>query len=121
MNSKAIASYRTQQVAITSPTKQAALLMEAAQVHLYRAIVAVEDKEYNDLAKALNTLCDILDEASSRLNYETQNDLVDNLSTMYLKWKCKLIDIAKTKNISALELMYSQVGEIKKAWEHANG
>lgn len=117
MNSKAIASYRTQQVSAASPEKQAALLMEAGQVHLFRAIVAIQDKKYNDLSKALNTLCDILDEASSRLDYNSPNELVDNLSTIYIGWRYKLIDIAKTKNISTLELMSTQFGEIKKAWE----
>lgn len=117
MNNQAIASYRTQQVSTASPEKQAALLMEAGQVFLYRAKVAIQDKKYNDMAASLIRVADIVTEAELRLNKEVGGELVINLSALYSWWTLKLLEVSKTRDIATVELLVSQFGELKSSWE----
>jgi flagellar biosynthetic protein FliS len=80
---RAIGAYRSQQVTNTSPEQQAALLMEAGQVHIAKAIKAINEKDYNSMATALSRLCDVINEAIFRLDHESDGDLINNLFKIY--------------------------------------
>ena len=58
----AVDSYRKQQVLVFSAEKQAALLMEAGQVSISKAIKAIKEKNFNEMGSRLLRSIDIIDE-----------------------------------------------------------
>ena len=112
-----VTAYRTQQVSSANPEQQAALLMEAGQVFLFKAKSAIQKKDFNVMATSLGRVAEIINEAEFRLSSDETNELVINLSALYSWWIAKLLQIAKTKNISDIDALITQFGEIKSSWE----
>ena len=75
--------YLAQRVLGASPEQQAALLMEAGQLFLGKAIRAMEQKEPFEVARYLGQVAKIINESIIRLNREDGGELVQNLLKVY--------------------------------------
>lgn len=60
----------------------------------------------------------ILEELHRRLNHEQGGELVDNLMRLYGWWGREIIASGETGDVHRLKIIATQMGEIRKAWEH---
>ena len=109
--------YLEQRIIGASPEKQAALLMEAGQLFLSKAIRAINDKQYFDMAKYLGRVTDILLETTLRLNRNDGGELVTNLQKIYGWWTDEILEASRTKDTTKLLLVSKHMGVIRQAWE----
>jgi flagellar protein FliS len=109
--------YLAQRVLGASPEQQAALLMEAGQLFLGKAIRAMEQKDYSLLARHLGQVAKIVNEAVLRLNMEDGGELVQNLLKIYTWWNAELFEAGSTKDPARLRMVSHHMGQIRQAWE----
>jgi flagellar biosynthetic protein FliS len=60
----------------------------------------------------------ILAELTRRLNHDQGGELVDNLIRVYDWWGRELLDAGAQDDGYRLKLIASQMGEIRRSWEH---
>jgi flagellar protein FliS len=109
-------TYLEQKILGATPERQAALLMEAGQMFLNRAIKAINDKNYKDMAKYLTRVGEIILEAEVRLNPDG-GLLVDNLQRIYEWWTAEIMEAAQTRETEKLSTVSKHMGTIRSAWE----
>jgi flagellar protein FliS len=109
--------YLAQRVLGASPEQQAALLMEAGQLFLGKAIRAMEQKDYSLLARHLGQVAKIVNESVIRLNMEDGGELVQNLLKIYTWWNAELFEAGSTKDPARLRMLSHHMGQIRQAWE----
>ncbi len=109
--------YLAQRVMGASPEQQAALLMEAGQLYLGKAIRAMEQKDFHQLAKHLGQVGKIVNESTLRLNMEDGGELVQNLLKIYNWWNSELFEAGNTKDAARLRVLSHHMGQIRQAWE----
>lgn len=110
-------AYLVQRVMGASPEQQAALLMEAGQRFLGKAVKAMEQKDPLGTARSLDRVAEIIVEAGFRLNREDGGELVENLLKVYDWWTREIIEASATKNAARLKAISHHMGEIRQAWE----
>jgi flagellar biosynthetic protein FliS len=110
-------AYLTQRVLGASPEQQAALIMEAGQRHLGRAIQALARNDSSGMASSLTRTLDAIIEATLRLNYEDGGELVLNLEKLYDLWTRHLVAAGHNREAAPLEVVVQQMGDIRVAWE----
>lgn len=110
-------SYLVQRVMGAGPEQQAALLMEAGQKFLGKAIRAIERKDHLEAGRCLRRVTDIINESTSRLNYEDGGELVENLLKIYDWWTREVLEASRVRDTARLGLVSTQMGEIRQAWE----
>lgn len=110
-------TYLVQRVMGAGPEQQAALLMEAGQRFLGKAIRAMELRDHFEMARCLSRVSEIINEATLRLNHEDGGELVQNLVKIYDWWTWELFEASSTKDPARLEAVSFHMGEIRKAWE----
>jgi flagellar protein FliS len=110
-------TYLVQRVLGASPEQQAALLMEAGQRFLGKAIKAMEQKDHVGSARSLDRVAEIITEAAFRLNHEDGGELVDNLLKVYDWWTSEILEATASKNAALLRVISHHMGEIRHAWE----
>ena len=110
-------AYLVQRVMGASPEQQAALLMEAGQRFIGRAIVAIGARKHGDTAHCLKRVTDIIAEADLRLNREDGGELVQNLERIYDWWTREVLEASITKDTVKLEAVSRHMGELRQAWE----
>lgn len=114
---KSADAYRTHRILGASPEQQAALIMEAGQLHLGRAIRALTD---NNLPAAINSflrVSEVILEATVRLDLEGGGELAQNLKRLYDHWTTEIMIASKAKDTARLEAVVHGMGEIRMAWE----
>lgn len=110
-------AYLTQRVMGASPEQQAALLMEAGQRHLGKAIKAMEQKQHAVVAQSLDRVAAVITEAAFRLNHEGGGELAKNLLKIYDWWTGLLLEASQSREVAKLRLVSNHMGEIRQAWE----
>jgi len=113
-------TYLAQRVLGANPEQQAALLMEAGQKYMGRAIKAIEQKDHAETGRCLTRVTDVITESALRLNYEDGGELVDNLAKVYTWWTSEIFEASKVKDVARLGIISNQMGEIRQAWEQLN-
>lgn len=114
---KSADSYLIQRVLGASPEQQAALLMEAGQRFLGKALQAYERKDHSEVSRSLIRVTEIINECYCRLNHEDGGELVENLTKMYGWWSAEIMEASKTKEFARLKSVSAHMGEIRLAWE----
>lgn len=109
--------YLAQRVLGASPEQQAALLMEAGQLFLGKAIRAMERKEHSEVARHLGQVAKIINEAVVRLNMEDGGEVVQNLMKIYAWWTSELFRAGGSKDTAILKAVSGHMGQIRQAWE----
>jgi len=110
-------TYLTQRVMGAGPEQQAALLMEAGQRFLGKAIKAMEQNHNVEVARCLDRVAEIITEAAFRLNHEEGGELVENLVKVYDWWTREIFEATTTKEVARLKVISHHMGEIRQAWE----
>ncbi len=114
---KSADAYLTQRILGTSPEQQAALIMEAGQLHLGKAIQSLTQ---NDLAAATGSflrVSEVIQEASIRLNREDGGEAAKNLERLYNFWTRELMVASRAKDTTRLAAVARGMGDIRQAWE----
>ena len=109
--------YLAQRIMGASPEQQAALLMEAGQLFLGKAIRAMEQKEPFEVARYLGQVAKIINESIIRLNREDGGELVQNLLKVYGWWTSELFEAGSSKDTARLRVLSHHMGQIRQAWE----
>ena len=110
-------AYLVQRVMSAGPEQQAALLMEAGQRFLGKAIKAMGQANHLEVSRCLSRVTEIIHEATVRLNFEEGGELVENLGRVYDWWISEIFEASATKDPSRLEAISHYMGEIREAWE----
>lgn len=115
---KSTDAYLAQRVLGASPEQQAALIMEAGQLHVGRAIQALSLNDTASAARSFIKVSEVIMEATLRLNQKDGGELVQNLEKLYGWWSKEIMAASYTKDLGRLEVVMSAMGEIRQAWEH---
>ncbi len=110
-------AYLIQRVMSAGPEQQAALLMEAGQRFIGKAIQAMETSNHMEVGRCLSRVTEIINEATLRLNHEEGGELVNNLSKVYDWWIWEVFEASSTKDTDRLRVLSRHMGEIRQAWE----
>ena len=109
--------YLAQRVLGASPEQQAALLLEAGQLFLGKAIRAMEQRDHSLLARHLGQVAKIINEAVLRVNREDGGELAHNLLKIYAWWTSELFEASSSKDAAKLRVVSHHMGQIRQAWE----
>jgi flagellar biosynthetic protein FliS len=109
--------YVAQRILGASPEQQAALLMEAGQLFLGKAIVAMDQKDPFQVARYLGQVAKIINESVIRLNMKDGGELVQNLLKVYSWWTSELFEAGSSKDTDRLRVLSHHMGQIRQAWE----
>ncbi len=110
-------AYLSQRILGASPEQQAALIMEAAQLHLGKAIQALNKQDLSGTALSLYRVTEALTEATVRLNREDGGELVHRLDKLYEWWAKEILLACEERDTARMETVAMQMGEIRQAWE----
>ena len=110
-------TYLTQRVLGADPAQQAALLMEAGQRYLGKAIQAMAKKDHFEVAKCLDRVAEIITESVLRLDHDEGGELSRHLLRVYDWWTRELFEASRTRDKARLEALSQHMGEIRQAWE----
>jgi len=110
-------TYLAQRVMGAGPEQQAALLMEAGQRFLGKAIKAMEQNQHSEVARCLSRVTEIITESAFRLNHEDGGELAQNLLKVYDWWTREIFEATSTRDVARLAVISRHMGEIRQAWE----
>ena len=99
---KSADTYLTQRILGASPEQQAALIMEAGQLHLGKAIRSLNE---NNLPAAVNSflrVSEVILEATARLDLEGGSELAQNLKRLYDFWTAEIMLASKARDTARL-------------------
>jgi flagellar protein FliS len=94
------------------------LLLEGGQRLLEKAEEAIRRQEPMIRDHYLRRVLAILQELNRRLNHEQGGELVDNLIQVYDWWGREVVEAGEQEDVDRLKLIASQMGEIRRSWEH---
>jgi flagellar secretion chaperone FliS len=114
---KSADAYLSQRVLGASPEQQAALIMEAGQLHLGRAIHALSLNDAAGAARSFTRVSDVIAEATLRLNLKDGGELAQNLEKLYGWWAREILAANDAKELARLKVVMTAMGEIRQAWE----
>lgn len=114
---KSADTYLTQRILGASPEQQAALIMEAGQLHLGRAIQFLTQNDPSAAARSFLRVSEVIMEASVRLDMENGGELAQNLSNLYAWWSREIMEASYVKDTARLSAVVQAMGEIRQAWE----
>ena len=110
-------AYLAQRVRGASPEQLAAIIMEAGQLHLGRAIQALDR---NDPAAATNSfirITEVIKEANLLLNLEGGGELAVNLQKLYRWWMKEIMLASRDKDTVRLAVVSQAMGDLRQTWE----
>ena len=110
-------AYLSQRILGTSPEEQAALIMEAGQLHLGRAILALDRSDLSAATRSYIRVSEVIQEATLRLDLEGGSELAQNLAKLYSWWTREIMAASRTKDTKRLAAVADGMGEIRQAWE----
>lgn len=114
---KSADTYLTQRILGADPEQQAALIMEAGQLHLGKAIAALTKNDLPAATRSFIRVSEVIMEATIRLNLEEGGELAQNLQKLYAFWTSEIMVAGQTRNSARLEAVMRGMGEIRQAWE----
>jgi len=114
---KSTDAYFAQRIMGASPEQQAALLMEAGQLFLGKAIKAVNENNHSEAARCYIRVSEIINESICRLNQEDGGELALNLFKLYNWWTSEIYEASRLKDTVRLGAVATYMGEIRQAWE----
>ncbi len=114
---KIVDAYLTQRIMSASPEQQAALIMEAGQLHLSKAIQALVQNDLPFATQSFMRFSEVIMEANLRLNHEGGGELVQNLERYYGFWMKEVMHASYAKDQARLAAVAASMGEIRQAWE----
>jgi flagellar protein FliS len=100
------------------PEHMVVLLLEAGQRHLAKAQEAIQRRNPVIRDRCISRVLAVLTELVNRLNHEQGGALVDNLVRIYEWWGREVVEAGAQDDLPRLELIHSQMGEIRRSWEH---
>ena len=110
-------AYLTQRVLGASPEQQAALIMEAGQLHLGKAIQALTQKDLPAATRSFIRVSEVIKEATLRLDLEEGGEAAHNLSKLYEWWSREIMAASYLRDTTRLAAVARGMGEIRQAWE----
>ena len=110
-------AYLNQRILGASPEQQAALIMEAGQLHLGRAIQALARNDFDAATRSYIRVSEVIQEATIRLDLEQGGEAAQSLAKMYDWWTREIMAASRTKDSARLARVASSMGEIRQAWE----
>lgn len=113
-------AYLSQRILGTSPEQQAALIMEAGQLHLGRAIQALNQNDFSAATQSYIRVSEVIQEATLRLNREGGGELAQNLAKLYDWWMRVVMDASRTRDTNRLAAVAQGMGEVRQAWEECH-
>ena len=117
---KSADAYLTQRVFGASPEQQAALIMEAGQLHLGRAIQALERQDFSAATRSYIRVSEVIQEATIRLDLEDGGEAARSLAKLYAFWTRELMIASRDQNSAQLKAIAAGMGEIRQAWEETH-
>ena len=113
---RSAATYLAQRVLGASPEQQAALIMEAGQMHLGKAIQALIQDDVSSAACSFLRVTEVLQEATLRLDLENGGELAQNLENLYGWWSKEIMLASQIKDLDRLKAVGNAMGGIREAW-----
>lgn len=110
-------AYLSQRILGASPEQQAALIMEAGQLHLGRALQALDRSDFSAATTSYIRVTEVIQEAKLRLNLENGGEAAHSLVKLYDWWTQELRAASRAKSAARLAAMAASMGEIRQAWE----
>jgi flagellar protein FliS len=110
-------SYLTQRALGASPEQQAALIMEAGQLHLGKAIQSLNRNDFYAAATSFIRVGEVIQEANLRLDLEGGGELASNLEKLYAWWMKEIMLASHAKDMQRLAAVAHGMGEIRQTWE----
>ena len=110
-------AYLSQRILGASPEQQAALIMEAGQLHLGRAIQALARNDFDAATRSYIRVSEVIQEATMRLDLEQGGEAAQSLAKMYDWWTREIMAASRTRNSARLAAVASSMGEIRQTWE----
>lgn len=110
-------AYLSQRILGTTPEQQAALIMEAGQLHLGRAIQALNRSDLSAATRSYIRVSEVIQEATLRLDLEGGGELALHLAKLYGWWTREIMAASRTKDTNRLAAVADGMGEIRQAWE----
>ncbi len=110
-------AYLTQRVMAASPEQLAALIMEAGQLHLGRAIQALDRNDTSAATSSFIRMTEVIKEANVQLNLEDGGELARNLQKLYGFWMKEIMLASRAKDTARLAAVAQGMGEIRQTWE----
>ena len=114
---KSADTYLTQRILGASPEQQAALIMEAGQLHLGRAIRSLNENNVPAAVNSFLRVSEVIMEATVRLDLEGGSDLAHNIKRLYDFWTAEIMMASKARDTNRLAAVAQGMGEIRSAWE----
>ena len=114
---KAAEQYLVQRVQGASPEQLVAMLLEGGQRFLNLAMTAMRNHDIPGKARHLHRVSDIILELGVRLNHEDGGEVVTNLDRIYDWWMRELFEGAQNDRPEKLQLIQTQMGEMRATWE----
>jgi flagellar protein FliS len=110
-------AYLSQRILGASPEQQAALIMEAGQLHLGRAIQALNRDDSAAATSSFIRMTEVIKEANLRLDLEAGGELAKNLQKLYGFWMKEIMLASRAKDTARLAAVAQSMGEIRQTWE----
>jgi flagellar protein FliS len=110
-------AYLTQRILGASPEQQAALIMEAGQLHLGRAIQALNRDDPSAATSSFIRVTEVIKEANFRLDLEGGGELAQNLQKLYHWWMKEVMLASRAKDTNRLAAVARSMGDIRQTWE----
>lgn len=114
---KAADEYLLQRIQGASPEQLVAMLLEGGQRFIGLTLHAMKARDLPGQARYVGRTADIVQALKERLNREAGGELVDNLDRIYDWWMNELFDGAQNNQPRRLELVSTQMSELKETWE----
>ena len=110
-------TYLTQRILGADAEQQAALIMEAGQLHLGKAIQALSRNDMAAASRSFIRVSEVILEATVRLDLEGENEVAQNLKRLYEWWTQEIMSASGTRDTARLMAVAQGMGEIRQAWE----
>ena len=110
-------AYLAQRILGANPVQQAALIMEAGQLHLGKAIRALAQGDLTRAGESFLRVTEVLAEAKARINLEEGGELATSLENLYDWWASEIMAACNDRSIARLESVAQAMGDIRQAWQ----
>lgn len=110
-------AYLSQRVLGAGPEQQAALIMEAGQLHLGKAIQALSRNDKTAASHSFIRVSEVIREATLRLDLESENEAAKSLKRLYDWWTLEIMVASGLCDTTRLAAVAHGMGEIRQAWE----
>ncbi len=104
-------------LASADPHQIILMLMEGAVDSMKVAMLTMEQRDFENKAKAMSKACSIIDSLRLSLDMEIGGDLSDNLAALYFYMSRRLMEANVANDQSMVQEVIDLLSTIKSAWE----